>query len=245
MDLVDQAVPATLQYLRRYLEHNDDAVEAANRNIFEDLVLELNEKVHQHSERLKDHGEKLRDLNEKQQRSILYEFIEAARKTSSPAKQRAYRNLAARFWLPGEDIDVLPFWWNRLVDIDPGLWAAILHLDGRGLKLVDGKTEVAELDRGFRHRVRQARKQLVHAEDQPRYDDAVSLLPEGLAFEDAPESKRFVWVCNTHSAPFEERKTDQPKYVNSAKVFVSHAYGRGHLFWLAGAARELLLLTRD
>ena len=149
MNLLEQGALPALQYLALYINKNDDSVHAANEEIFEELILELSDRVKQHSEHLREQGQQLRELNEKQQRSILHEFVEASRKTSSPAKQRAYRNLSARFWLPTEDIDLLPFWWNRLVDIDPGLWAAMLHLDQRGVKLVDGGDQYCNARRGL------------------------------------------------------------------------------------------------
>ena len=80
-------------------------------------------------------------------------------------------------------------------------------------------------------------------------DEAVAVFVNALDFAPSPDSRRFTQVYNDHSFPFaerrSERKSELPKYIDSADAFESRAFGRGRFFWLASAGRKLLKLTRS
>ena len=240
-DLISTVAGPAIGYLEKLRNRNDGALESANAAIFEDLVVELQEQVRAQSERLNEQGRKLQDLSEKQQRAIVSDYVDASRKTSSPAKQRAYTLLAARFWLPGEDIDVLPFWWNRLVDLDPAVWAAMLQLKDRMVLVGDGVRVAAYNEHEFAERRRSMRTEVQRlARSNP--ESAKSLtrsLIEGVTFEDAPELRRYTYIWFAHHEPVESDNEEYSQNIRSAKL-----PGK-RLFWLSRKGRLLVKLASD
>ena len=234
------AVGAAVDYLAKQRTRNDEAIRQANEAIYEDLVIELQKRVEDHSERLNEQGEKIRDLSDKQQRAVLNDYIHASHKTSSPAKQRAYTVLAARFWMPEENVDVLPFWWNQLVDLDPAVWAAMLQLRGR-LILIGTTVRSAAITREFdarRNSLAPILQELVKTDPEAARKRARELI-DGMVFAVDRELDRFAAVLFAHQVPLEIAAENRPRFIRSAKL------PGERLFWLARDGDYLVELASE
>lgn len=130
---------------------NTAEFEEAHKEIIEEMVFDSHERIRRAEAELERQGEKVRRLDEHQAILRTSAFIEAALRTDSPEKLEALKNLHARFADASEDYSQLTYWWNSLVEMDPGIWGLIEQL-GR-----DGASAAVKLEGPWTHLVRDER----------------------------------------------------------------------------------------